>query len=84
MALAVRGKGTYLDDVEDERGDEHGVELVVVVAEDVTQAALRTVLRHHAHVVLLDAGADERIQVVVTYLAHLRHRQQHTSLSNTP
>ena len=48
-----------LDEVVDERGDEHGLQLDVGVLEDVGEGALRAVVRQDDDAVRLDAGADE-------------------------
>ena len=60
-----------LDEVSDERCDEHVVQSVVLVVEDVLEAAAAAEGHQDADVAGLDARAKERNEVVVAKLAHL-------------
>ena len=48
-----------LNEVVDERRDEHGLQLDVRILEDVGEGALRAVVRQNDDAVRLDASADE-------------------------
>lgn len=61
----------HLNDVKDERGAKHVVQLDFVIGEDVLQTASCAVLRDDEHVVLVHTRSHEWVQVVVTHVSHL-------------
>ena len=62
---------TNLEKIGDERCDEHVVQPIVLVVEDIFEAAAAAERHQDADVAGLDAGSEKRDEVVVTQFTHL-------------
>ena len=76
-------KKSDLDEVSNERGDEHVVQSVVLVVQNVLETSAAAEGHQDADVAGLDARAKERDQVVVTKFTHLVNKGAFTSLESS-
>ena len=61
----------YLDQVQQQRGLEHPVELDIIVLQQVLQTATGTVLRHHSKYITIGEEAQEKVDVFIPQVLHL-------------
>jgi len=65
---------TNLEQICDQGRDEHVVEPIVLIVQDILETAAAAERHQDADVAGLDAGAEERDQIVVPKLTHLQHK----------
>jgi len=66
----------YFSDVVYQTPAEHGVQLDLVILQDVLEGASRAVLGEEATMRRRDAGANEAHQMIVSHIFHLNERRK--------